>query len=156
MPLSGMAPASDPATGEAFLNPLYVDPIMEPAPEDQPDGTTIRLAFRGLVSFVPEAGSCPPFGPNRDPLENASTLDSYGDHYAHLCLPPDEPTCSFVPNHNPPRENRGMTFLGDDEWRDSIAEIDTASYYQTRITFESNVQTGLAPALSALAVSWYE
>lgn len=148
--------ALDPASGAPFLNPVYVEPVMEPDPNDQPDGTNVRLAFRGMVAFVPEPSTCPPFAPNLDPLEDASTLDSYGDHYDDLCLPPDQPTCSYVPNHNPPRENRGMIFLNDDEWRDSITEIDTASYYQTRITFESNVQTGLAPSLAALAVSWYE
>lgn len=149
--------AVNPLTGNLFENPLYIDPVMEPALADQPNGTSIKLAFRGVHTFNPPEWSCDPNVPNNDALEDGNTIDAYGDHYDDDCLPPDEPTCSYIPNHNPKFENVGLKFLDkDDTWKNSIDLINTSSYYQVRITFEADIFTGLVPELSALAVSWYE
>lgn len=149
--------AINPLTGSLFENPLYIDPTMEPAPADQPNGTRVVLAYRGVHTFNPQPWSCDENISNLDPIENANSIDAYGDHYDDACLPPDEATCVFIPNHNPIFENKGLKMLDkNDEWRDTIAGINTASYYQVRITFEANIFTGLVPELSALAVAWYE
>ena len=115
------------------------------------------LAFRGVREFIPQPDSCDG-SDNLDPLENAQTIDPYGDHYDDNCLPDGGGTCEYVPNHNEKKANNGLKWLiaGDDEWKDDISEIATASYYQVRITFEADIFTGLVPELSALAVAWQQ
>ena len=83
-------------------------------------------------------------------MENATTLDAYGDHYDDCVL-----NCPPVPNHNAAKENPNINFLdGKDKWFKGIGKIDKAKYYQVRVTFQSDIFTGLGPELSALAVAW--
>lgn len=159
-------PAIDPSSpnGDPFDAPIYRTPIFEPRLVDQPDGTKIKLSFRGgdanldLVRCCPEPDQIP----NLDPFTNALTLDPFGDYYDDTCVTPD-----MLPVHNTPQENRGcnttgnlnpiVEFLNDDnKWLPTISSIDGAKYYQVRITFESNIHTGLTPELSALAIGWHE
>jgi hypothetical protein len=110
-------------------------------------GTSISLAFRGVKKSTPIAPDC---GNGPEPwTENATTLDAYGDHYDDCVL-----ACPPVPNHNGAKENVNIKFLGDGMWVTDITQIDTAKYYQVRITFQSDIFTGIGPELSALAVAW--
>jgi hypothetical protein len=142
-------PATNPFSGDPFNTPDYSPPILEPNSVDQPDGTAILLAFRGMNKFNPTDDACGGTANNFEPLENALTLDNYGDHYDDKCLPAGE-----GPNHNPNNENLGINFQGNDKWRKSIKAIDDAQYYQVRITFQADIFTGLVPEVSAIAISW--
>ena len=140
-------PATNPKDGTFFAQPLYMAPTMEPRAEDQPMGTSISLAFRGVKKSTPIAPAC---GDGPEPwIENATTLDAYGDHYDDCVL-----VCPPVPNHNAAKENIYINLLGDGSWVTDITQINTAKYYQVRITFQSDIFTGLGPELSALAVAW--
>jgi hypothetical protein len=140
-------PATNPKDGSYFNQPLYMAPIMEPRAEDQPGGTSISLAFRGVKKSNPIDPAC---GNGTQPwAENATTLDAYGDHYDDCVL-----TCPPIPNHNAAKENQFINFLGSGKWQTDITQINTAKYYQVRITFQSDIFTGLGPELSALAVAW--
>ena len=51
--------------------------------------------------------------------------------------------------------NIPVSFLNlDDSWFEDTSEIDGAGYYQVRLTFTSNSETGLSPELSTFAMSW--
>ncbi|MCP3917080.1 MAG: Ig-like domain-containing protein [bacterium] len=142
-------PATDPRDPDLdpFLDPTYSPPVMEPRLEEQPNGTTIELAYRGTDAVD-----------NEEALSNAITIDNYGDHYFDLnVVPPAQP------NHNAGLANLddGATpapFLTQEEtvWQEDIAAIDGKAYYQVRLTFLANSVTGLVPELSALALAWRE
>jgi hypothetical protein len=100
---------------------------------------------------------------NTEPLDNALLFDSFGDYYDHGCFIVTE-----LPLHNDAYENRScdidnaekkkfINFLDEEEsWLNDVSLINTAPYYQVRITFQSDILTGLTPELSALAMSWYD
>lgn len=151
-----------------FEDPIYDQPITEPRDEDQPDGTKVRLHFRGAqnirtnVRFICNEPDSSPDIPNTEPLDNALKLDPFGDYYDHTEYPNE-----LLPRHNPKQENTACDENGElkpyiifhdgkDFWRPIISGIDTAPYYQVRITFESDIFTGLVPELSALAISWHD
>jgi len=140
-------PATNPKDGTFFNKPLYMDPTMEPRAEDQPVGTSVTLAFRGATKSTPTTAAC---GNGPEPwTENATTLDAYGDHYDDCVL-----NCPPVPNHNGGKENQFIKFFGEGAWETDITQLNTAKYYQVRVTFQSDIFTGLSPELSALAVAW--
>ena len=155
-------PATDPGTGSPFQNAVFSEPIMEPSLQDQPTGTTIDLDFRGATSitvssdfdFPADCTDAPPEPEVHPALENALSLDIYGDHYW------DDPSVyceGEFPNHRSNQANKGIVFLGGDEaWRDTVGEISSAQYYQIRVTFLNNVTSGLSAELSALALSWQQ
>ena len=103
-----------------------------------------------MNKFTPQPDACDG-SDNNEPLENALTLDNYGDHYDDKCV-----ASGNGPNHNPNNENLGINFHGKDNWRKSIQAVDGAKYYQVRITFQANIFTGLVPEVSALALTWTE
>ena len=41
-----------------------------------------------------------------------------------------------------------------EEWFDNVSSINGAEYYQVRITWTSNPQTGLFPELTAFGMTW--
>lgn len=134
-------------------NPIFSRPVMEPRLEEQPQGTSITIAFRGADSFN---GT-----PNQvaEQRGDASTLDSYGDHYD----PPATCDCpDGCPQHGLVFANTGIGFHSSDQsWHDFPAPasgepfaVDGAEFYQLRITFLSNTETGLTAELSALGVTW--
>ena len=133
--------------GNLLANPSYSDALLEGA---LPAGTSIALAYRGAESFTPQPDSCDG-SPNLDPLEDARTIDLYGDHYDDRCIPSNE-----VPDHNPERSNLGLALTGGEEWKDSAAAIDGASYVQLRLTFVANAASGEHPTVSTVAVAWGE
>lgn len=139
-------PALD-AQGNLLADPSYADGLLE---GELPGGTSVALAYRGAESFTPQPDSC--YGhPNLDPLEDARTIDLYGDHYDDRCLPSNQ-----VPDHNPDRSNLGLDFTGSAGWKDSVAEIDGASYVQVRLAFVANAATGEHPTVSTVALAWGE
>ncbi len=117
----------------------------------------IDLDFRGATSitvdssFVFPAGCDAPPEPDVHPaLENALSLDIYGDHYW------DDPSVycdGEFPNHRSNLANKGIVFLGGETWKDTVGEISSAQYYQIRVTFLNNVTSGLSAELSARALS---
>lgn len=155
-------PATDPnAGGGTFGNPVFSEPIMEPALSDQPSGTSIELDYRGALAISVDSsfifpGTCvnPPPEPLVHPaLESALSMDIYGDHYW------DDPVvfCPGVfPSHRTNRANLGIVLTDDDTWKSDISAINGSKYYQLRITFINNAVSGLGAELSALALSWQE
>ncbi len=145
----------------------YREPILEPRPEDQPSGTEVIVRFRGATQiryWSDEHGFPSPTGdPNvvdndgdfpgidetpgiPDFMADASLLDIYGDYY--------NDREGFV-NHDAAGQNPGIQFLGSsDEWRNDAASIDGARYYQVRLSFIGNAETGFAPDVAALAITW--
>ncbi|MEE8468318.1 MAG: Ig-like domain-containing protein, partial [Planctomycetota bacterium] len=113
-------PATNPLSedGGLFSTPTYSPPILEPKAVDQPDGTSVTLAFRGMTKFKPTDDACSGTANNFEPIENALTLDNYGDHYDDKCL-----ALGDGPNHNPNNENLGINFLNNDKWKKSIKAI---------------------------------
>ena len=92
-----------------------------------------------------------------DIRENARRMDIYGDHYINNFSP-----CDNTENHNrfekcsgAPQVNTPVGFLNnDDRWFTDPATINGALYYQTRLTFTANAQTGLTPELATFAMTW--
>ena len=110
-----------------FNSPTYAQPIVEPAPVDEPAGTSIKIAYRGAVNIV-GAGS-------DGVLNDAQALDVYG---------------------NATQGNGTVTFLnGDTSWRNDITQVNSARFFQARVTFISNTATELTPELRSLAFAYF-
>jgi len=138
----------DPKTDGVFTGAKFAAPVMEPRLDQQPRGTAIQVAFRGAAP-----------GTTGPALVNARVLDGYGDHY-----PVTEPPPEF-PNFDAAVANPNITFQGGDtSWTtydpsvpagpNGVLGIDGAVFYQMRVTFIANAQSGLTPELSSLAVTW--
>ena len=106
----------------------YGPPVLEPRPEQQPDGTAIELAFRGAANVT-----ATPATNDRD----ASKFDFYGEPIVTGTTP------AFT-----------VAYFGDNTWKSTISAINGAPRFQTRITFLSNPQTNLSPTLSSLAFAY--
>lgn len=116
-----------------ITNPKFFPPVTEPRPEDQPNGTELLIAFRGATQIT-----------NPPVLEDANSLDGYGDHYA------DPSTSRALAG-----ANTGITFLGNDStWHSDVSDLDGAKFYQVRVTFHSNPETSTNAELSALGLTW--
>ena len=109
----------------------FADPVIEPAPNLQPSGTSVAVAFRG-ASAVANIGA-------PDHWHDATKYNFYG-------------------NANTGTANPGMftvTFLnGDPTWKDSPSLIAGAPFFQMRISMTSNPDSLLTPTLSAVGVSY--
>jgi hypothetical protein len=103
---------------------IYSQPVIEPRPSDLPQGTQIVLAFRGAQNVT------------GDPAVNADRLDAYGE----LLIPPGVGVVTF--------------FGGDSTWKTDLSVLNGAKFFQVRISFVSNVDTLLAPYLSALGFAF--
>ncbi|MEM6672676.1 MAG: Ig-like domain-containing protein [Planctomycetota bacterium] len=148
----------------SFTTRRYNPPTLEPAPIDQPDGTSLDVDFRGATALTLLNGCDVP--PPDPPLPNsqdndqdddgvidftvdAFSLDGYGDYYNEAAN-----DCAVL-NHDRLRMNPGITFLnGTDEWQDTVDQIESARYYQVRLTFNSNPLNGSIAELSAFALTW--
>ncbi len=105
-----------PVTPLEITNPQFNPPVTEPREEDQPNGTQLVLAFRGATQII-----------NQAVLDNANTLDGYGDHYAN----PDQPG-----GRDLLAANTGVTFLHNDtSWHaaEDVSDLNGARYYQVRV-----------------------
>ena len=117
----------------------FAAPIVEPAPLEQPTGTQMVLAYRGATTVTSSGGGG---WTNRD-QENADNYDAYGNANA-LGGAGTGCSCTISP-----------TFLnGDATWKSDISEINTARFFQFRVTFVSNTETLLTPELSALGFAY--
>jgi len=125
-------------------SPTYLPPVIEPRPGEQPSGTSIEIAYRAATAVLPVAG-----GINKD----ATFIDYYGNPI--LCPvtpgPPPSSQCTLITcitNGNP------TFFRGDRTWKATITDINTAKFFQTRVTFVSNTDTSLTPTLSSLGFAF--
>lgn len=148
-------PATNPLTGEPFDAPSFNPAVIEPGPEDQPAGTSLSIAYRGCVVIEPYEDVDENIIDPNPALVNANRLDIYGDFYYDD--PPEMLPENWGPAHNPMQSNNNMEFLNDDEdWKSDIADLNTSRYYQMRLTFVADEQSGLVPEVSAVAVAWEE
>ncbi len=132
-------------------NPFLADfsqYVLEPPIQDQPLGTNITASFRGAGNVLADT----------PPIEDALTLDLYGDHYLETitdCFPDTLEYPGIQHNNDPLQLNTQIAFFNSDAgWFDDPSSIDGSSYYQVRLSFTSNTQTGLSPELSAFALTW--
>ena len=121
--------------------PTFLAPVVEPRDSDQPLGTNVVLDYRGATLVTP-AGTAPI-------LNDANFIDAYGN--ATLCVgtgtcPLQVCTTNGVPTY----------FQTNSTWRSSISQINTAKFFQVRVTFISNTDTNLAPSLSALGFAFQQ
>ncbi len=116
----------------------YDQPIVEPAPNLQPTGTSVALAYRGATQVATLAHRT-----------NAEDLDQYGDRRPDATTNPGTPP----------------VFLGNDRtWKSSLASLSNnpststpgARYFQVRVTFTSNAETSLSPEINSLGFAWQE
>ncbi|PIV81254.1 hypothetical protein COW53_05360, partial [bacterium CG17_big_fil_post_rev_8_21_14_2_50_64_8] len=120
--------------------PTYLDPVLEPRPDDQPSGTTLDLHYRGATNVQPTTNKVD------DPQLNANALNAYGDQVPNTGIQPYGP---------PSVQNPGISFLDQDNiWQTSIHEVDRAKFLQVRFTFIGNTISGLTPELSAFGVAF--
>ena len=130
-------------TGPAGTQPQFVAPVIEPRAEDQPPGTSLVLQYRGATNVVGATVTPTPPIPVSSVANDSSVMDPYGDP-----LP-------ATPTSVPPFPGGGtVNFLNGEaapgKWRNSIPEVSNARFFQVRVTFISNLETNLAPTLSAL------
>jgi hypothetical protein len=119
--------------------PSYLAPVVEPRDVDQPAGTRIDLAYRGAITVTPTTANI---------LRDAGFIGPYGD--PAFC-PVTNPSCPV----NAGNCNGTVTFFQNNStWRSSLSQINGAKFFQYRVTFVSNTETGLTPTLSALGFAF--
>ncbi len=149
-----------------YINPSFVEPTMFPNALNQPQGTSVELAYRGTGSEILEGN---------DARVRADMMDPYGDFFPDLPINfsagadeiPDvsvrgNASCldgsfvyRFVDDDNVSQINMGVDFLnGDQSWRTSVDGIQGARFFQVRVSFTSNTVTGETPSLSSLGFAW--
>jgi hypothetical protein len=114
--------------GSFVTTATFAQPVVEPPPADQPSGTEVVLAFRGASNIAGLDNGNPP----DDITTNALNLDFYGDKAG-----PGTPT-----------------FLSGTDWKADITSINTAQYFQVRISFISNTSTDQTAELRSLAFAY--
>lgn len=132
-------------TGPAGTQPQFVTPVIEPRAEDQPPGTSLVLHYRGANNITPPTITpAPPPGtpPPSSVANDSSAMDPYGDSLPVGAGFPGGGTVAFLNGENPGK------------WRNTILEVSTARFFQVRVTFLSNLETNLAPTLSALGFAY--
>lgn len=98
---------------------------------------------------------------------DAFSLDLYGDYYNDTDnwndtrptfeTPPGPALPRLTspwPRHYRQQMNPGITFQSDDRWFLDVDGIENARFYQVRLTFVSNPETGRSPEVSAFAMTW--
>lgn len=108
--------------------PDYEDPVFEPIASMQPTGTDLRIDFRAATGFSVVAGSAP---------FDATRLNLYGNP---RLLDGGAAAINFL--------NANGTWFGD------VDQVDGGRYLQMRVTFTSNIVTGLVPELSGIGVAY--
>lgn len=135
-----------------LANPDYADPVLEPSPDNLPNGTNIVLAFRGANSVT------------GDDFQNANQYDAYGDPLSTRVI-------DIMDTCDDPLDDEVEDIVADitvvpfaepedieDTWVSSIHDVDGAKFIQARITFVSNVAVvpGIEPELSTLAIAFQQ
>lgn len=113
---------------------IYAAPVIEPRASDQPQGTQVRIDFRG-ASNVSTATA----GLGGNLLSNAGLIDGYGD---------------ITPQQQAPVPAAPTFFNNDATWKSSISQINSAKFFQFRLTFISNAESSLVPSVSALGIAF--
>jgi hypothetical protein len=149
--------AIDPSAPQTnFTVPSYNPPTVVPGPLDQPIGTSVSFDFRGATSITPGMDFDPDDADGintHDALYMADTLDLYGDHYLE---PPSTCDGSFSHN-NDTTLNSGIGFKnGVSAWSPNVSDVNGSQYYQVRLTWISNPDTGLTAELSSFAMTWFQ
>jgi hypothetical protein len=120
--------------------PTYLPPVVEPRSTDQPLGTSLVLAYRGATTVTPVGANI---------AKDATFIDMYGN--PTLCPTGVAPACIFQLCTT----NGVSTFYqGIGTWLPSITNINTAKWFQVRVTFVSNTDTNLSPSVSALGFAF--
>jgi len=138
-------------------DPDYVDPVVLPGTVDQPAGTQVIVEYRGAEGFVLgdlDVALGQAIDERAFPFD-ARHLNAYGDVFA--LIPVNRP--GFNANTHEilgsERFPGGVQYLdGVATWSSDIDLIDGARYLQLRITFVSNIETGLGPVLSAIGIPY--
>jgi hypothetical protein len=144
-------------TSGLINNPTFNPPTLEPRPELLPTGTSIEVSFRGATGVdasTPGAEQEPAF----QVRQAATMLDRYGDHYVD-----NSSICDNSIDHDAfsllgvQQINTPIGFIGgSDSWKDDVSQINGSSYYQVRLTFISNAESGISPYLSAIGLTWQQ
>lgn len=115
-----------------LVNAKYTTPVIEPRANEQPLGTQVVLHFRGATT-VSTGGAT-----NTNNIRtNPANLDIYGNPLTGTVGAP--------------------TFLnGNAGWSNAMTGIDTAAFFQFRVTFISNIETSLSPSLSSLGFAYFQ
>jgi hypothetical protein len=102
----------------------FAAPIVQPAPEEQPLGTQVQLAFRGATGLA---------GTNATNVQkDASFLDAYGENSGVAV--------TFLNNNN--------------KWTSDVSQLTGAHFFQVRVSFIANAATNLTPLLSGLGFAY--
>ncbi len=122
----------------------FLAPVVEPTPGEQPNGTQLVFAYRGATAIGGES-----FTPGKGYAFDGTHIDPYGD------VRDDAPGFPPVPRYLGGL-NGDITFLnpGDETWTGSIDDIDSARFFQIRVTFVGNTTTLLNAELSAIGVAY--
>jgi hypothetical protein len=144
-----------------YEDPDYTDPVILPDAASQPAGTRVTVEYRGADGFL--LGELDPvLGQVVDesvfPFD-ARHLNAYGDVFA--LVPVNRRSAGnpyFVPSHEILGSDlfpgRVEYLNGVARWLPDIDAIDGARYLQLRITFVSDVESGLGPELSAIGIPY--
>ena len=94
-----------------------------------------------------------------DFMADAFSLDLYGDYYNDVdnwtdTRVPEARVTTPWPQHRSLFANPGITFQVDSSWFLDVSEIENARFYQVRLTFVSNPETGRSPEVSAFGMTW--
>jgi hypothetical protein len=120
---------------------VHASPLILPAANTQPAGTSITLAFRGADALTPISAL------TNVALINAAGLDAYGDRPSTIA--PHDTTTSYGPP-----ANKNSLIAGITGWQNSVAGVTGKRYFQTRITFVSNTSSLQVAELSALGFAF--
>jgi hypothetical protein len=105
----------------------FAELVTIPRTTETPAGTSMSFDFRGAVAITGITAA-----------QDGSNLDAYGD--------PHPLGTSF-----------GVNFLnGDKSWKQSLTELSGARYIQVRMTMITSAETGAAPELDALGLSFFK
>lgn len=145
------------SVNNTFPTSSFSPPTLEPNASEQPLGTSIQIALRGASTLAPLNGANMTGEPAFDVRSVATQFDPYGNYYVYnldTCFP----SANQYPwqLHDAASANNQIGFLpsAGNTWHEDVSEINNANYYQVRVSFVSNTQTGLSPSLSALALTW--
>ena len=115
--------------------PRYLTPVLEPDATAQPSGTEIVVDFRGADGFDP--------GAEMRPFDSV-TVDPYGDVIQRRSA------------NAPPIKVPVQYTLGGPEWASTIQSVDGARFLQMRLTFVSDIASGVTPELDAIGIAFEE
>ncbi len=120
--------------------PDFLAPVVEPDPSELPQGTEVRIAWRGATSIGGLSGA--------DYAYDADHIDPYGD------VRPDDTSTPPVPIFFGGTADIVFVQPGDASWADDLDAVDGARYLQARITFIGNAETLLSAELSSLGIAF--